>query len=47
MSVAYHASKLDDDIKIIIRHCQLLSRINLTSCRGIDVRHRRNIFETR
>ncbi|OWZ78214.1 hypothetical protein C365_03007 [Cryptococcus neoformans Bt85] len=26
----------DDDIKIIIRHCQLLSRINLTSCRGID-----------
>ncbi|XAO21498.1 hypothetical protein I312_100249 [Cryptococcus bacillisporus CA1280] len=35
----------DDDMKIIIPHCKLLSRINLTSCRGIGIRHRRNIFE--
>ncbi|WWC88536.1 uncharacterized protein L201_003447 [Kwoniella dendrophila CBS 6074] len=35
----------DDDMKIILNDCHLLSRIDLTSCRGINVRHRRNIFQ--
>ncbi|KAK8858720.1 hypothetical protein IAR55_002949 [Kwoniella newhampshirensis] len=35
----------DDDMKIILDRCPLLSRINLTSCKGINVRHRRNIFK--
>ncbi|WVR06479.1 hypothetical protein IAU60_003510 [Kwoniella sp. DSM 27419] len=35
----------DDDMKVILESCQLLSRIDLTSCRGVNVRHRRNIFK--
>ncbi|ODO10010.1 hypothetical protein I350_02234 [Cryptococcus amylolentus CBS 6273] len=35
----------DDDMKLILRHCPLVSRIDLTSCRGVNVRHRRNIFK--
>ncbi|ODO05171.1 hypothetical protein L198_01859 [Cryptococcus wingfieldii CBS 7118] len=35
----------DDDMKLILRHCPLISRIDLTSCRGVNVRHRRNIFK--
>ncbi|KAK6908034.1 hypothetical protein I203_102035 [Kwoniella mangroviensis CBS 8507] len=34
----------DEDMEIILQGCKLLSRIDLTSCRGINVRHRRNIF---
>ncbi|WVQ73244.1 hypothetical protein IAR50_002812 [Cryptococcus sp. DSM 104548] len=35
----------DDDMKLILEHCPLVSRIDLTSCRGVNVRHRRNIFK--
>ncbi|WRT67931.1 uncharacterized protein IL334_004905 [Kwoniella shivajii] len=35
----------DDDMKIILSNCHSLSRIDLTSCRGVNVRHRRNIFK--
>ncbi|WWC62760.1 uncharacterized protein I303_105357 [Kwoniella dejecticola CBS 10117] len=37
----------DDDMKVILEACPLLSRVDLTSCRGIDVRHRRNIFKVK
>ncbi|WVW84841.1 hypothetical protein I302_106876 [Kwoniella bestiolae CBS 10118] len=35
----------DENMEIILKSCPLLSRIDLTSCRGINVRHRRNIFK--
>nr|XP_031864346.1 uncharacterized protein CI109_000259 [Kwoniella shandongensis]KAA5531418.1 hypothetical protein CI109_000259 [Kwoniella shandongensis] len=35
----------DDDMKVVLEGCGLLSRVDLTSCRGINVRHRRNIFK--
>ena len=30
---------------MILDHCRLLNRIDLTSCRGVGVRLRRGIFE--
>lgn len=35
----------DEDLYTILDHCPKLHRIDLTSCRGINVRDRRNIFE--
>ncbi|KAL7423048.1 hypothetical protein Q5752_002347 [Cryptotrichosporon argae] len=35
----------DEHLFGILDHCRLLSRIDLTSCRGVNVRHRRNIFK--
>ncbi|WVQ96485.1 hypothetical protein IAU59_003590 [Kwoniella sp. CBS 9459] len=35
----------DDDMRTIVGSCTLLHRIDLTSCRGVNVRHRRNIFK--
>lgn len=35
----------DEDVFTILDGCPLLSRIDLTSCRGVNVRNRRNIFK--
>lgn len=35
----------DDDVYTILDGCPMISHIDLTSCRGVSVRNRRNIFK--
>ncbi|WVQ85049.1 hypothetical protein IAT38_007213 [Cryptococcus sp. DSM 104549] len=45
-SLDLSGTKIDeDDMKLVLDGCPLLSSVDLTSCRGINVRHRRNIFK--
>lgn len=44
-SMSLVANNTDEDMFTILDGCPKLSRVDLTSCRGVNVRNRRNIFE--